>query len=125
MSMINDDDDDDAPPPLTEADIAALELALKLVREESPGRAEQLALKLADDGWWPTARFAAYSRQVDALHLKPWEHPPCWATPDDDYPDREAARLLKRMLSAGISQFDPDPMVALEAAKAAKKVRAG
>jgi hypothetical protein len=120
--LMTSDDDDDTPPLLTKTDIAALELALKLAREESPGRAQQLALKLAEDGWWPTARFAAYSCQVDRLHLKPWEHPPCWCDDPDDYPDREAARLLKRMLAAGISQFDPDPMAALEAAK---KARAG
>jgi hypothetical protein len=120
MLMISDDDD--TPPPLTQNDIAALELALKLMREESEGRAQQLALKLAEDGWWSTARFAAYSCQVDSLHLKPWEHPPCWVDDPDDYPDREAVRLLKRMEAAGISKYDPDPMAALEAAK---KARAG
>jgi hypothetical protein len=115
-------DDDDATPALTQNDIAALELALETARKESPGRAQQLALKLAEDGWWPTARFAAYSCQVDALRLQPWEHPPVWVDDLDDYPDREAARLLKRMLAAGVSQYDPDPMAALEAAK---KARAG
>jgi hypothetical protein len=109
----------DDTPPLTRNDRDALERALKLTRQESEGRAQQLLRMQLDDGWFYAARFASYSCQVDALHLKPWEHPPIWVDDPDDYPDREAARLLKRMLAAGVSRFDPDPMRALEAAERA------
>jgi hypothetical protein len=110
-------------PLLTTNDRAALELALRTARQESAGRAEQLALKLAEDGWFATARFAAYSCQVDALHLQPWEWPPVWAGEDDDESPAEAVQLLRRMLKAGLSRFDPDPMAALE--KAEKRATVG
>jgi PAS domain-containing protein len=56
------------------------------------------------------AAFAAYSCQCDALELKPWESPPCWADEDDRHPaDRKPQALLKRMLANGISRFHPDP----------------
>jgi hypothetical protein len=112
--------DDDAPP-LTTNDLAALEQALKLTRQESAGRAAQIALKLAEDGWWNTACFAAFNCQCSTLHLKPWEHAPCWVDDPDDYPDPEAARLLKRMLKAGVSRYHPDPLAAIEAAEKAAR----
>jgi hypothetical protein len=108
-------------PPLTTNDLVALEEALKLARQESEGRAEQLLQMQLEDGWFYAASFASYSCQCDALHLKPWEHPPIWVGDPDDYPESpEAARLLRRMLKAGGSRYHPDPMSALE--KAEKQV---
>jgi hypothetical protein len=113
MPTMNDNE-----PPLTAKDLAALELALKLTREESPGRAQQLLRIQIDDGWRRAACFAAFNCQCNALHLKPWEHAPCWVHDPDDYPESpEAARLLRRMIKAGVSRYDPDPMSSLEKAE--------
>jgi hypothetical protein len=108
----------DDEPPLTTKDRIALELALKLTRAESEGRAAQLLRMQLEDGWFYAARFAAYNCQVNLLRLQPWEHPPVWCHDPDDYPESpEAAQLLRRMLKAGVSRYDPDPMSALEKAE--------
>ncbi len=63
----------------------------------------------------------AYSAQIDNLHLKPWESPPCCV--DLDAPlvghpdDFKAVRLLEKMLAAGISRWHPDPLKALAEAE--------
>ena len=69
------------------------------------------------------AEFAAYSCQIKSLSLKPWQSPPVHEDEDADEPDnaeREsdtaARKLLRRMLRAGVSRFDPDPLAALERA---------
>jgi hypothetical protein len=96
-------------------DREALQEAMRIMRAE-PGRARQLDEKLQDESWIVVAEFAASCAQSRALHLKPWELPPCDIYEDD--PDSPGKRLLKRMLDAGISQFHPDPIAALEAAGA-------
>jgi hypothetical protein len=72
-------------------------------------------------------RFAAYGCQMRSLRLAPWQYPPCLinaadidqllAGGDDLHGKRTAAQLLRRMLDLGISQYHPDPMAALDAAK--------
>jgi hypothetical protein len=72
-----------------------------------------------------TWRAHAYENQMASLQLAPWQFPPCWISPveiDDliagnDPDKRAAATLLRRMLSAGISQFHPDPLAALREAE--------
>ena len=96
-----------------EALIRALQLTLS---DDESGRAEQVCSMLTDDGWWYAASFCASHRQSAALNLKPWESPPCDA--DEDNPrgrDRDAVRLLKRMLSHGVSRYDPTPVDSIEA----------
>jgi hypothetical protein len=93
-------------------DREALEEAMRIARLD-PGRAEQLDEKLKDESWIDVAEFAASCVQSRALHLKPWELPPACIYEDD--PDSPGKRLLNRMLDAGISQFHPDPISALEA----------
>jgi hypothetical protein len=41
--------------------------------------------------------------------------------PDDRAERAEAARLLRRMLKAGVSRYHPDPMSALEKAEKASR----
>jgi hypothetical protein len=41
--------------------------------DEQLDRREQLARMLSKDGWLSAAHFAAYSHQIDALRLKPWQ----------------------------------------------------
>jgi hypothetical protein len=110
------------------ADRDALKLAIAQSRAEDEGRRWQIDAKLKDEPWEDVATFAAYSRQCHTLHLKPWQVPPCWVEVDDPPPQgtdygghREAQRLLREMLDLGISQWHPDPLAAIEAAKAKHK----
>jgi hypothetical protein len=53
--------------------------------------------------------------QTDNLHLKPWQSPPCHVI-DEHEPqvgEEMGAKLLRKMLWAGISRWHPDPMSAL------------
>ena len=107
-------------PKLSQVDKEALERALKM-----DGR----KVRRGDDWWWE-ATSAAYGCQMDSLHLRPWQEPPCWA--DDDKPvdhdgthGRAAAwALRRRLIKAGLSMYEPDPVRALEAAAARQRDRA-
>lgn len=100
---------------MTDLDKAALQLALKLYREESSENAEYIDCKLAEDGFEEAATFAAFNRQIASLNLRPWECPPM----DADISDRDpkASALLARMLENGVSRFAPDPLKAIREAK--------
>jgi hypothetical protein len=93
----------------------ALERALVLAQRESQGRREQIERMLSEDGWFKAAHFAAYSRQIDALKLKPWQSSPLYGHLGDD---AAAAALLQRLLDADLSRFEPDPIGALAALEA-------
>jgi hypothetical protein len=98
-------------------DREALNRALQLtLAEGEQGRAEQVRSMLTEDGWYYAASFCAYHQQCQALNLKPWESPPCHVD-GDKFRDRDhdAVRLLKRMLSHGISRYDPTPIDSIEA----------
>src|SRR5262245_4461299 len=98
---------------LNQTDRDALERCMEIAQRD-PGRADQLQSKLRDEPWHEVAEFAAYSCQIDALHLKPWQQPPCIVDEDDpDEKDKDAQGLLRKMLAAGISRYEPDPMAAL------------
>jgi hypothetical protein len=97
----------------TEIDINqdALERAMEMARNESPSRRQQLDSMLKDgQPWKEVAWLAVTCCQTKTLHLKPWQSPPCW----NDDRDKESQKLLKRMLAAGLSQYEPDPLAALE-----------
>jgi hypothetical protein len=125
MTLIQTDDDYE---PIPAVDEEALERAIDIcLKHKSPSDQLQMEQKLADDqqDWWDVATFASYSCQVDALRLKPWQKPPCWiddmegilAYGDDGVMGLyAAATLLKRLLTAGLSQYEPDPLGALKAA---------
>jgi hypothetical protein len=92
---------------------------------------EQIARKLANDGFKEAGKQACYHYQFTRLGLRPWATPPCsLLKPVDvvlargpDTPehalDYEAAVLAKRLDGLGISLWAPDPLAALEAAKPA------
>jgi hypothetical protein len=108
-----------------QVDREALTRALKLARDESPGRARQIDSMRADRSWFEAASFASYSCQCDRLRLKPWMSPPCIVgdkKPVDD-PQQHgliaAWELRRKLLAAGLSAYEPDPLAALEAAKPA------
>jgi hypothetical protein len=97
---------------MTKLDQTALELALGTVlKGKDIGRAEQVRELRDQDGWESTARFCAALLQRRALELKPWDSPPCALDCPDD---SGAGRLLRRMLVAGLSRYDPNPLRGLE-----------
>ena len=109
----------------------ALERAIAMIRARGGPDAAQIENKLRKEPWEDVARFAAYSQQCDNLHLAPHQSPPCWATeadliadpddPADIYGRRAAAVLRKRLIEAGLSAHEPDPIQALERTKRTKE----
>lgn len=53
--------------------------------------------------------------QYYALGLKPWQTPPCRLGPDAEQrpADKRGRLLLQRLLAAGLSRYEPDPLRAL------------
>jgi hypothetical protein len=110
---------------LTAIDYAALTRAMTLARGESAARFAQIDAMAASGPWEEVAKFASYCCQTSALNLMPWQNPPMYTSLVDlDKPfgdtrgSRESAELLKRLLDAGLSKFEPDPLRALELAEA-------
>jgi hypothetical protein len=101
----------------------ALERAIVACRAQDAGSAKQIDHMLLDRPWELVARFAAYSAQMDALGLMPWQSPPCQASlaalhePFGDARARESAEVLRRLLDAGLSPFEPDPLAAIAEAE--------
>jgi hypothetical protein len=113
---------------LSEVDREALERAIVLARQESPGRRDQIDSMLRERDWLDVAKFCAYCCQDTELKLKPWEIVPCWIDDIDQHvalPDlgqrRRAIRLLRKLLALGLSKFEPTPLAALEHAEGAKE----
>jgi hypothetical protein len=108
---------------LSAVDREALTGAIALtLAETDQSRVEQVRLKLREDPWWEVATFCAYHRQMAALKLQAWEIPPCWISETDiadilatGSRDRryDAAELGQRLLAAGKSLWEPDPLAAL------------
>ena len=116
------------PATLSEVDREALERAIVLARQESPGRRDQIDSMLRERDWLDVAKFCAYCCQDTELKLKPWEIVPCWIDDIDQHvalPDlgqrRRAIRLLRKLLALGLSKFEPTPLAALEHAEGAKE----
>ena len=116
-------------PPLTATDRNALRRAIALAKQQGPSVCRQIEDMLASRDWFSAARFASYACQDAALKLRPWEAPPCWLRTDDPdtilcdpgpdpHNQRRAAELLDRLLSHGLSRFEPDVLAALAAAEA-------
>ena len=101
-------------------DRSALERAIEIAKGESPGRAAQIASKLKHESWREVAEFAASCCQHRALATRPWELAPVSVGEDDPIPDGDdhrrtgrAIKLLRRLLAAGLSRYEPDPIEAL------------
>jgi len=122
MTTLTDIEDE----PLSAVDYDALGRAIETCRRKEPADREQIERKLSTELWREVAEFASYSCQCDALHLQPWQSPPCWvfdlvadinAGNDGILGDYQAAKLLQRLLDAGLSRYEPDPIAALKAKK--------
>jgi hypothetical protein len=107
---------------LSAIDRDALERAFAAARSESVGEREHLDRILAQSGWRPAAESAAYHLQCSSLKLRPWQSPPCEGfddTIDGSYGHTRAeVTLRRRMLAAGLSIFEPDPVSALQSKSA-------
>jgi len=97
--------------------------AIAIYRRERHGGDEHIRSKIAEEGFEVAGRFAAYWCQSRNLKLALCEFPPAWLAGVDDIegPDfkrkPQAAKLLRRLLDAGRSKFEPDPIAALERVK--------
>src|SRR5215510_12600845 len=103
-------------------DKEALERALVLERRCDPQRAVWLDEQVVKVGWREAAEDAARRQQYRNLRLRPW-----MVTPSEVNPDSEdaigcehrgvarAAQLLRQLLDAELSRFEPNPLAALEA----------
>jgi hypothetical protein len=108
---------------MTRTDREALKRAIALAVEADPDRGKQLDAMIADEGFEYAGRLAASICQSRRLGLKPWQTPPCWASddPTDERPgvgNAAAWRLRQRLLAAGLSVYEPDPIGALTALEA-------
>jgi hypothetical protein len=102
---------------LDEIDRAALERALALVRAESEQERERVDRELIEQGWQQAAELAAYQCQCRTMRLRPWQAPPIDAS--DEFGvgygcQPSEVQLRRRLLAAGLSIYEPDPLTALE-----------
>jgi hypothetical protein len=98
-------------------DEEALERSLEIALRD-PSRAGQLQSKLEDEPRREVLEFASYGCQLRALSLRPWQSPPVHCDEDEENPrDADGQNLLRKMLAAGVSRYDPDPLKALAGAK--------
>jgi hypothetical protein len=115
------------PAHLGPVDLDALTRAMELAKRH-PLVARQLDDLEQTYGWENAARQAAYDCQCDALKLKPWQSPPMYGDSTDGIDDFEgagrahAADLLRRLLAAGLSRFEPDPLAALARAETVAEI---
>ena len=103
---------------MSATDLAALAHAIDAARK-NPAEAKRINDRLANGGdWFDFATSAALHCQMTALNLLPWQSPPCVAHFIEPRRDEHAAELLHRLLAAGSSRYEPDPIAALAEAEA-------
>jgi hypothetical protein len=79
------------------------------------------------ENWEEAAMGAVYHCQMEALRLRPWQPPPYWASDDkprDPHPTAgkvAAWEPRRRLIAAGLSVYEPDPVRALEAVRSATR----
>ena len=109
---------------LAEHDRDALQRCMEIASSKDGDRKEQLDSMLATQSWIDVAMFAASVTQSRSLALKPWHEPPSICDEhDENERDKQGQALLRRMLAAGISRFEPDPLAALAEAETRKARR--
>jgi hypothetical protein len=102
-----------------EKDREVMMLALRQCCDSDDKRARQIETMAASRPWQRVGAFGSFVCQCHALDLGPHEEAPCHVNdPADPGPgEQEAARLLRRMLQAGVSKWHPNPMAAIAEAK--------
>jgi hypothetical protein len=109
-------------PPLTSqirgSDQDAFERAITWVRQHGePIEVRAIETALTREGLTAAGEHAAYIAQCRTLQLRPWQCPPCHARDEvavDIYGRRPGELELRdRLVSAGLSVYEPDPLSAL------------
>jgi hypothetical protein len=118
----------EALPDLDPADAEAFTRAIELYRGLGRDRSEQVDHWLKCDGWLQAARYCAANCQKSLVRPRLWLELPMYIEPSDIEgiiargPDRggkyQAARILRRMLRAGLSRYEPEPLKALATRRA-------
>jgi hypothetical protein len=107
---------------LSRVDREALGRALAMDPDRDPTSDAPPDRKLDPERWYEAAHSAAYACQCAVLRPKPWQPVPASgyvSVTDDDgeygpvMGRAAAAELLRRLLTAGLSRFEPDPLGAL------------
>ncbi len=93
---------------LTDVDREAITRAIEITRKESRARRRQVDAKLRTEPFEAVGRFCAFSAQIEFMHLQPWESTIVYT----DLPESHALR--RRLIAAGLSKYEPDPLAALE-----------
>jgi hypothetical protein len=69
--------------------------------------------------------FACYCVQIANLHLKPWQTPPCclygWEASEIKDWDKTCFQIMRKLVSSGLSIYEPDPMQALKGKKKSRR----
>jgi hypothetical protein len=125
--MIREPTDDNEA--LTDLDRDALARCIPIARRIEPIISRAIDTILARDGWEEAAAYACFYCQVMSLGLMPFETPPAQMNLaaglnlpfNSKNREREGAELLKRMIAAGVSRYEPDPVRACETAEAEAK----
>jgi hypothetical protein len=97
----------DSPDALSPIDEDALRRCLELyLADRKRGPVIQARLD-GGEPWRSVARFCSYSIQRNRLSLKPWQASPCHPY------DADGLALYERLIAAGLSRFENDPVRAL------------
>ena len=114
---------------ITDVDRDAMARAITAACARSEERRNQIIGFLEARPRELVADFAAGCEQRRNLGLTPWEDPPTYIWPEDieaiiargpvDNREYTGACVLKKLLAAGLSQYEPNPTVALKRASAA------
>jgi hypothetical protein len=111
---------------MSDLDKAACERAIAMMQAEpagSHGRVLIDALLARGGSFEEIGKTAAFHCQSQNLRLKPWQPPPMEVTPRVDGVDdgnmgwHRAQQLAYRLLAAGLSKYEPDPVATLERAE--------
>jgi hypothetical protein len=109
---------------LSDVDRDAFERAIEIASRE-PWQRRRIEAKFEKgESFDNVGRAAAYHCQIAALDLQPWQDPVMYAglrRGDEGYV-RANLELLQRLLDAGLSRFEPDPLTALEQAGQRQRV---
>jgi hypothetical protein len=98
-------------PELSDKDYNALKICISRTLKDRC-RIEQVQSMFADRPWIEVALFCCYVQQINSLALKPWETPPMDVDLDSDK-EEHATILTRRLIDAGLSIYEADPLMAL------------
>jgi hypothetical protein len=112
---------------MTRRDREAMKRAIAMMRAAGEADRVQVERFLAEDGFEAAGRHASYACQRDTLHLKPWQQPPIHAPAErpaveDSHGNLAAWTLRRRLIEAGLSQWEPRPLEALAEIEAARRL---